>query len=92
MPEIEADQAPAGGWYSAFGGLPMIARVSLIAAAAMAVCACTSTAPERTSLQGSFYMVGDNVAPSKASTAAAPTEAQGQFSVVKRVYWFFAGR
>ena len=71
----------------------MIARVCLIAAVAVAVCACASTAPERTSLQGGpFYMVGDNVAPSKASTAAAPMEAQGQFSVVKRVYWFFAGR
>ncbi len=69
----------------------MIARICLIAAAAVAVCACASTAPERTSLQGSFYMVGDNVA-LKTSDAAAPMEAQGEFSVVKRVYWFFAGR
>ena len=70
----------------------MIARVCLIAAAAVAVCACASTAPERTSLQGPFYMVGDNVALSRASAAPAPEEAQGQFSVVKRIYWFFAGR
>jgi len=70
----------------------MIARVCLIAAAAVAVCACASTSPERASLQGPFYMVGDNVALSKASAAAAPEEAQGQFSVVKRIYWFFAGR
>jgi hypothetical protein len=37
-------------------------------------------------------MVGDNVALDRTSDAAAPMEAQGQFSVVKRVYWFFAGR
>jgi hypothetical protein len=68
----------------------MIARVSVIAAAAMAVCACASTAPERASLQGPVYVVGDNAAVSR--TSAAPTEAQGEFSVVKRIYWFFAGR
>ena len=70
----------------------MIARASLIAAVAVTVCACASTAPERASLQGPFYMVGDNVALDRTSDAAAPMEAQGQFSVVKRVYWFFAGR
>jgi hypothetical protein len=70
----------------------MIARASLIAAVAVTVCACASTAPERASLQGPFYMVGDNVALERTSDAAAPMEAQGQFSVVKRVYWFFAGR
>jgi hypothetical protein len=70
----------------------MTARPCLIAAVAVAVCACASTAPERASLQGPFYMVGDNVALERTSDAAAPMEAQGQFSVVKRVYWFFAGR
>ena len=71
----------------------MIARACLLAAVAVAVCACASPVPERTSLQGGpFYMVGDNVAPSRASTAAGPMEAQGEFSMVKRIYWFFAGR
>ena len=72
--------------------MPMIARVSLIAAAVIAVCACASTAPQRASLQGPVYVVGDHTAISRTDAAAAPTEAQGEFSVVKRIYWFFAGR
>ena len=70
----------------------MIPRMSVIAAVAMAVCACAPNAPQRTSLQGSVYTVGDTAAVSRTSAAAAPMEAQGQFSVVKRIYWFFAGR
>lgn len=70
----------------------MIARVSVIAAVALAACACASTAPERVSLQSPVYVLGDNAAVSRTSASAAPMEAQGQFSVVKRIYWFFAGR
>jgi hypothetical protein len=69
----------------------MIARTWVIAAAAVAVCACASTAPERASLQSPVYMVGDNAALLRAN-ASSSMEAEGQFSVIKRVYWFFAGR
>jgi len=67
----------------------MIARGLMMAALAVAVCACASTAPERGS-QTAFYMVGDN-AP-LVRTNAAPGSTEGEFSVVKRIYWFFAGR
>jgi len=70
----------------------MISRGLMIAAIAVAVCACASTAPQRASLQGPVYMVGDNAALERTNAAAEPSEAQGQFSVVKRLYWFFAGR
>lgn len=70
----------------------MIARALMMAAVAVAVCACASTAPERTSLQSPVYMVGDNAALVKANAGPDAMGSEGQFSVIKRVYWFFAGR
>jgi hypothetical protein len=71
----------------------MVARGFVIAAAAIAVCACASTAPrERASLQNSMYMVGDNTPLLRASAGSAAAESEGQFPVIKRLYWFFAGR
>jgi hypothetical protein len=64
----------------------MIARGLLVATLCVAVCACASTAPERSS-RNAVYLVGDNAAPVRGST-----ESEGEFSVVKRIYWFFAGR
>lgn len=69
----------------------MIARGFVMAALAVAVCACASTAPERASLQNPVYMVGDN-APLLKANAGSDVEGEGQFSVIKRIYWFFAGR
>jgi hypothetical protein len=69
----------------------MIARGLMLAAAAVAVCACASMAPERTSMQNTLYMVGDN-APLVKANAVRSMESEGEFSVVKRIYWFFAGR
>jgi hypothetical protein len=37
------------------------------------------------------YVVGDNVPLVKASVGEDGT-AESEFSVVKRIYWFFAGR
>jgi hypothetical protein len=68
----------------------MIAR-GLMMALAVALSACASTAPERGS-QTAFYMVGDNAPLARANAAPGSTEGEGEFSVVKRIYWFFAGR
>jgi hypothetical protein len=70
----------------------MIARGLMMAALAVAICACTSTAPERASLQNAVYMVGDNTPLMRTNAAPGSTETEGEFSVIKRVYWFFAGR
>lgn len=69
----------------------MIARGLLIATLAVAVYACASTAPERTS-QNAVYIVGDHSAPISANSAPGSTESPGEFSVIRRLYWFFAGR
>ena len=69
----------------------MVARAFLMTAVAIVLCACASTAPQRSGFQNAVYMVGDS-APRMNTSAAAPTESQGEFSVVKRLYWFFAGR
>jgi len=70
----------------------MIARGLMIAALAVAVCACASTAPQRAPLQNAVYMVGDNAPLVKANAGSDTTETEGQFPVIKRLYWFFAGR
>jgi len=69
----------------------MIARGLLVATLAVAVCACASTAPEMRS-QNAVYMVGDNAALLRANSASGSMQGEGEFSVVKRLYWFFAGR
>ena len=69
----------------------MIARALVVATLAVAVSACASTAPER-GPQTAFYMVGDNTPLVRTNAAPGSTESEGEFSVVKRVYWFFAGR
>ena len=69
----------------------MIARGLMMAALAVAVCACASTAPERGS-QTTLYMVGDNAPLVRTNAAPGSMGSEGEFSVVKRVYWFFAGR
>jgi len=69
----------------------MVARAFLMTAVAIALCACASTAPQRSGFQNAVYTVGDS-APVANTSTAAPTESQGEYSVVKRVYWFFAGR
>lgn len=69
----------------------MIVRGLLVATLAVAVCACASTAPERGS-QNALYMVGDNAPLMRTNAAPGSTESEGEFSVVKRIYWFFAGR
>ena len=66
-------------------------RAFLMTAVAIALCACASTAPQRSGFQNAVYMVGDS-APLMNTSAAEPTESQGEISVVKRLYWFFAGR
>ncbi len=71
----------------------MVARAFLMTAVAIALCACASTAPQRTNLQNAVYMVGDNTPPVNTSASVAdPKASQGEYSVVKRLYWFFAGR
>jgi hypothetical protein len=70
----------------------MIARGLVVATLAVVVCACASTAPERASLQSPVYMIGDNAALVRANTAPGSMQSPGEFSVVKRLYWFFAGR
>jgi len=42
-------------------------------------------------MQNTLYMVGDN-APLVKANAVRSMESEGEFSVVKRIYWFFAGR
>jgi hypothetical protein len=69
----------------------MVVRAFLMTAVAIALYACASTAPQRPGFQNAVYTVGDN-APIADAGAAAPTESQGELSVVKRLYWFFAGR
>lgn len=69
----------------------MIARGLLVATLAVAVCGCASTASERGS-QGALYMVGDNAPLVRTNAAPGSMESEGEFSVIKRVYWFFAGR
>jgi hypothetical protein len=70
----------------------MVARCFVVATLAVAVCACASTAPERAPLQNAVYMVGDNVPLVRTNAAPGSMESEGEFSVIKRVYWFFAGR
>ena len=72
-------------------GESMVARAFFMTAVAIALCACASTAPQRSNLQNAVYMVGDSTSPTNVS-AADPTASQGEYSVVKRLYWFFAGR
>ena len=70
----------------------MVGQGLVIAAVTVAVCACASSEPmQRASFENAVYMVGDNVPVVNASTAD-PTKSQGEHSVVKRLYWFFAGR
>ena len=72
----------------------MVMRALMITAVAVTLCACASTAPsEKASFQNAVYMVGDNSA-LNASASSGPQmgEPVGEFNVVKRVYWFFAGR
>ena len=68
----------------------MITRGLLLAAIAAAACACASTGPELFS-QGAMYVVGDNT-PVLNANAVAGGQPEGQFAVIKRIYWFFAGR
>ena len=70
----------------------MVTRALMIAAAAIAVCACAAVAPERASRQNNVYFVGDNTPLVRASAGPAATGSEGQFPVIKRIYWFFAGR
>jgi hypothetical protein len=70
----------------------MITRGLVLATLAVALCACASPEPQRASLQNAVYMVGDNAPLTKASAAPGSTESESEFSVIKRVYWFFAGR
>jgi hypothetical protein len=37
-------------------------------------------------------MVGDNPALLRANADSGSIESEGQFPVIKRIYWFFAGR
>ena len=70
----------------------MVAQGLAIAAVAVAICACAS--PERSqraSFQNAVYMVGDS-APLVNTSVADPAKSQGEHSVVKQLYWFFAGR
>lgn len=70
----------------------MVAQGLVIAAVSVALCACAaSPSPQRASVQNAVYMVGDS-APRLNANAADPVESQGEYSVVKRLYWFFAGR
>ena len=66
----------------------MITRVCVVAAVAVAVCACAVSAPER-GPQSSIYAVGDNAALLNANSNTGP---EGNFEVIKRIYWWFAGR
>jgi hypothetical protein len=68
----------------------MITRVCIVAAVAVVACACAVSAPER-GPQTSIYAVGDNAAllNANANTSSGP---EGNFEVIKRIYWWFAGR
>jgi hypothetical protein len=71
----------------------MIARGFLIAAIAVAMCGCAATTGSDTaSSPSSVYYIGDNAALVGANAGLSATEREGEFSVVKRIYWFFAGR
>lgn len=70
----------------------MVTRALVTAAVAVAVCACASTVPERASLQSAVYMVGDNAPLVRANAGSETMESEGEFPVIKRLYWFFAGR
>jgi hypothetical protein len=63
----------------------------VVATLAVAVSACASTAPQRGS-QNALYIVGDNAPLVRTNAAPGSMESEGEFSVIKRVYWFFAGR
>lgn len=70
----------------------MVGQGLVIAAVTVAICACASSEPsQRASFQNAVYMVGDS-APVVKTNAADPIQSQGEHSVVKRLYWFFAGR
>ena len=72
----------------------MVVRGFLLAALAVAGCACAvSTAPEGASLRrAAIYMVGDNAPLPGTYVNPADLDREGRFPVVRRVYWFFAGR
>ena len=69
----------------------MVTRGLLVAALAVSACACAaSTSPER-GVQSAVYVVGDN-APLVNASAGPGGMPEREFSVVRRIYWFFAGR
>ena len=66
-------------------------RGLLVAAFAVTFCGCAaSTTPDRVA-QNAVYVVGDN-APLVKVNAGMDGATESEFSVVKRIYWFFAGR
>jgi hypothetical protein len=85
-------KAKGAGGVPRASGVTMVARAFLIAAVAVTACACASPAPQRASLQSAVYMVGDNAPLVRASAGSDAMANEGQFPVIKRLYWFFAGR
>jgi hypothetical protein len=67
----------------------MVGRGFMVAAIAVTASACASV--EQPSSQSGIYVVGDHASLVSASSGsgAAP---ESEFAVIKRVYWFFAGR
>jgi hypothetical protein len=66
-------------------------RGVLVAVIAVTACACASTPSPERGPQTAFYVVGDHASVVDVSVEPGAMP-EGEFSVVKRVYWFFAGR
>jgi hypothetical protein len=68
----------------------MVLRGVLLVAVAVTACACATSTTDRGAPSG-LYVVGDHT-PLIGASADSGGMTEGQFSVVKRIYWFFAGR
>jgi hypothetical protein len=69
----------------------MVTRGLLVAALAVTFCACAASSSREPGAQSAVYVVGDN-APLVKANAGTDGTTEREFLVLKRIYWFFAGR
>jgi hypothetical protein len=69
----------------------MVMRGLMVAALAVSAGACAASSNLERGAQSAVYVVGDNVPLVKAN-AGTDGMPEREFSVVRRIYWFFAGR